>query len=97
MRDYEITVVLKGNLEEEARNELIERLLGWIGNAKEGAAEPMVEHWGLRQLAYPISKETEGYYVFVQAQMEPTQVAELERNMQFVDDILRHLVVRHED
>jgi len=51
-------------------------------------------HWGVRQLAYPIRKFTEGYYVLYEAKIDPTRIKDIERSMQFNEDILRYLVVR---
>lgn len=94
MREYEVTVVLKSEIDDEARNELIERVKGWLTHGEGEAAEPTIEQWGHRGLAYPIDKQTDGYYVYYEATLDPTRVVEIERNMQYVDDILRHLVVR---
>jgi ribosomal protein S6 len=47
-------------------------------------------------MAYEINGYTEGYYVFYQATLEPSEVNEAERNILYVDEILRHLVVRKE-
>lgn len=94
MREYEVTVVLKPELDDEARNALVERVKGWLTQGESGAAEPQIEHWGHRALAFPIDKHTDGYYVYFEATIDPGRVAEIERNMQYVDDILRHLVVR---
>lgn len=97
MREYEITIVIQPKLEESGRNELLERITGWItgGDASE-ENQPAANHWGIRQLAYPIRKFEEGYYVLYEAKMAPTAVSELERNLQFVEDVLRYLIVRKE-
>jgi ribosomal protein S6 len=47
-------------------------------------------------MAYPIEKNKEGYYVFFDAQIEPERIRDIERNMQFTEDILRYLFVRKE-
>jgi small subunit ribosomal protein S6 len=51
-------------------------------------------HWGVRQLAYPIKKFTEGYYVLYEAKIDPTRIKDIERSMQYNEDVLRYLVVR---
>lgn len=97
MREYEVTVVLKPDLDDEARAEVLARVEGWLTQGENEDAKPTVDHWGQRKLAYPIRNFTEGYYVFYLAQIEPSTVTETERNIVYVDEILRHLVVRREE
>jgi small subunit ribosomal protein S6 len=96
MREYELTIILQPKLEEAARNEIVERVVGWITDNSEDAPQPEVNHWGKRYMAYPIEKNKEGYYVFFDAQIEPERIRDIERNMQFTEDILRYLFVRKE-
>ena len=96
MREYEVTVLLKPDLDDEARNQLVGRLTDWLTQGESEAEKPVVDHWGQRTLAYPIRKFTDGYYIYFEAKLEPAKVSEIERNMTYVDDILRHLFVRKE-
>lgn len=94
MRDYEVTIIIKPDLDEDARTQVIDRVTGWLspGNAEDD--KPLIDHWGQRTLAYPIRKYTEGYYVYYEAKIDPAALREIERSILYVDDILRHLVVR---
>jgi small subunit ribosomal protein S6 len=96
MREYEITLILQPGLEETPRNELLERILGWMTGGDENAPKPVVNYWGKRFMAYEILGHQEGYYVYYEATLDPAQIRELERNFQFNEDILRYLVVRKE-
>ncbi len=96
MREYEVTVILQPKLEEAPRNELLERVVGWMTAGQEEAEKPVVNHWGKRFMAYDIKGYQEGYYVLFEAKLDPEQVTELERNFQFTEDVLRYLVVRKE-
>jgi len=97
VREYEVTVVIQPQLEEAERNQLIERLSDLLipGSKENGALT--ANHWGVRQLAYPIRKFQEGYYVLFEAQLDPTRIRDIERSMQYNEDVLRYLVVRKED
>ena len=97
MRDYEVTVVIQPQLEEAERGQLIERLSNLLvpGSKEDGALT--ANHWGMRNLAYPIKKFQEGYYVLYEAQIDPTRIRDIERSMQFNEDVLRYLVVRKEE
>jgi small subunit ribosomal protein S6 len=94
VRDYEVTVVIQPQLDEAERTQLIERLSNLLvpGSKENGALT--ANHWGLRQLAYPIKKFQEGYYVLYEAQIDPSRIKDIERSMQYNEDVLRYLVVR---
>ena len=51
-----------------------------------------VDLWGKRKLAYPISKQTEGQYVLIESKMEPSENAELERNLGLLEPVMRYLI-----
>ena len=94
VRDYEVTVVIQPQLDEAERNQAIERLSDLLvpGSKEDGALT--VNHWGVRQLAYSIRKFQEGYYVLYEAQIDPTRIRDIERSMQYNEDVLRYLVIR---
>ncbi|MDX1664211.1 MAG: 30S ribosomal protein S6 [Candidatus Promineifilaceae bacterium] len=97
MREYEVTVILKNDLDDESRNALIERVAGWLTPEGDEAAAPEINHWGRRSLAYEIKGAREGYYVLYQAQLDPAALQTVEQDIQYQDDILRHLVVVQEE
>lgn len=93
MREYEATIVIKPDLDDEARNALIDRVAGWLTPDDDNANKPVINHWGRRSLAYPIRDYREGYYVLYEARMEPAAINAVEREILYLEDILRHLVV----
>lgn len=93
MREYEVTIVIKSDLDDEARNALIDRVAEWLTPDDDNANKPVINHWGRRTLAYPIRDHKEGYYVLYEARMEPDAINAVEREILYLDDILRHLVV----
>ena len=95
MRDYELTLVLRADLADSEREEIINQVVGWL--PLEEGAEPAFNHWGRKRLAYPINKLDEGYYVLIEAKMETEGLDEVERNISYVEDILRHLLIRKEE
>ena len=97
MRGYEVTVILKPDLEDEARQEILGRVEGWLAQDRGDESELTADHWGLKILAYPIKKCTEGYYVYYVVSLNPAGISDIERNITYVDEILRHLVVRKDD
>jgi small subunit ribosomal protein S6 len=96
VRDYELTIIIQPELEEQPRNELLERIQGWVAPGEAEVAELKVDHWGMREMAYTIRKFKRGYYVYYEAKIDPSRITDIERNMQFTEDILRYLFVRKE-
>jgi small subunit ribosomal protein S6 len=52
------------------------------------------ETWGLRSLAYRIQKNRKAHYVMLEIDAPPPLVAELERQTQINEDIIRYMTVR---
>ncbi len=95
MRDYELILITHPELEESAFNEAITRVQGWITEANGEITK--TELWGKRKLAYPIRKLTEGYYVFMNIKMDPKFSATLDRNLRFLEPVIRYLVVAKDE
>ena len=88
---YETVFVLSAKLGEEGNAALVEKFKARI--AKNGTVES-VDEWGKRRLAYPINKETEGYYTLINFESTPDYVAELERRFKITEGVLRSIVVK---
>ena len=88
---YEVIFVVDGTLAEEAATELINKFKGMI---EANATIDDVQDWGKRKLAYPINDVTDGYYTLVHFTSAHDFPAELERNFNITDGILRALVVK---
>jgi len=95
MRTYELIFIVHPDLDEDALKEIVERVQGWIAEGKGQVNK--VDLWGKRRLAYPIRKQTEGQYVLVEAQMDPAYCATLDRNLRFLEPVMRHSLVVVED
>jgi len=90
MREYELVFIVRADLDENAFSEVINRVQSWITDA--GGQVSKVDLWGKRKLAYPIRKQTEGQYVLMETQMEPAFGITLERNLRFLESVLRFLI-----
>ncbi|MGH7506782.1 MAG: 30S ribosomal protein S6 [Longimicrobiales bacterium] len=94
MNAYETVYIFDSQITEEQIGDKIERYHNQLSST--GAEVTAVEHWGRRQLAYPIRKRTNGYYVVAQFQAEVTGLPEFERLLKLDEELLRYLVVVHE-
>ena len=52
------------------------------------------ENWGLRSLAYKIAKNRKAHYVMLEIEAPGDVVAELERQTQINEDIIRYMTVK---
>ena len=95
MRDYEIVYIFDSALDRSIIDQKLEKFNGLVaGNS--GGEIVAVEHWGKRQLAYPIRKHDNGYYVVVQFRTTADHLVEFERAIKLDEQVLRHLVVLSE-
>ena len=91
MHSYEVVFIVHPDLDETALKGVIERVQGWITDA--GGTITKVDQWGKRRMAYSIRKQREGQYFFIEAQFAPTFSAELERNLRFLEPVLRFSII----
>ena len=92
MRKYEIMYILKADLDDAARKEVMDKLAAIITD-NGGKVENTDESMGLRELAYPIKDETKGYYVVLKVTMGNEAINEFNRLVRINGSVLRHLVV----
>lgn len=95
MRPYEISFIVRPDVEGEGLTAVVDRVKGWLTSG--GGQVTEVNVWGRRHLAYPIKKLTEGQYVFMRAQMSAQMVGGLERDLRLSEQILRFLVVHADE
>jgi small subunit ribosomal protein S6 len=96
MRDYELTYIIKPDLDPAALAGVIERVNGFV-TGEGGGVISKTNQWGMRHLAYPIRKYREGHYVFSLIQIEPPAMARIEQRLRMTEDVLRFLLVRVEE
>ena len=93
MNQYEMVLILKAGLEEDERNQVLDRLKDAIN---QNGTVGEIDDWGTRKLAYEINYNKDGYYYVLNYEAEPSVVAEVERRARILDQILRYLTVKKE-
>jgi small subunit ribosomal protein S6 len=91
-REYELGVIIPISVQEAEVKTVLETIEGWIKDF--GGEITNVDNWGRRRLAYPIQEFREGYYIFIAMNFPTQRIGELEYNLKFSDQIIRHLVIR---
>lgn len=91
VRNYEIAFLIK---EGDVAKSVVERVKGYFSKIK--ASIQNENDMGTRQLAYPIRRNREdfsrAFYYFVKAEMDTQSITDLERQIKFDEDIIRHMV-----
>lgn len=90
MHEYEVVFIAHPDLDETNLNSMIEKIKTWITEA--GGNVSKVDKWGKRRLAYAIRKQREGQYVLIKAEMAPAFTSELERNLRFLESVMRFMI-----
>ena len=91
MHNYEIVVIIHPDLDDEAIEQSLDRIKGWITDG-DGNVDK-IDKWGKRRLSYQIQKQNEGIYYLLDVSMLPTSIAELERNLTILEPVMRFMIV----
>ncbi|MDR1914811.1 MAG: 30S ribosomal protein S6 [Clostridiales bacterium] len=92
MNKYEIGVIVKPDVEDEALKAELEKVQELI--TRFGGSVDKVDEWGKRRLAYEIDKLTEGFYTFITFSAESTAPKEIESRIRFFENVIRYLIIR---
>ena len=95
MRRFENLLLLSPELSTVGRTALLNSFKAVI--EREGGKVLAEDHWGMRDLAYPVKKQMRGYYVRLEFAGPGAIVAELERNIRISDGIFKFVTVKLED
>ena len=95
MRAYEVMVILDPDLEEKTVKPSLDTFLNVV--KKDGGKVDAVDVWGRRRLAYDIAKKSEGIYAVMELTCSAGAVAELDRQLNLNEAVLRTKVLRRED
>lgn len=93
--NYEIMYIIRPNIDEEAKNVLVDRFNSIL---KENGAEVLEsKQWEKRRLAYEIQNYREGIYHIVKvSSTDDAAIKEFDRLAKINSDILRHMTVKEE-
>lgn len=89
---YESIYILRPDLSTEQMEQVQGRLAQFIGQF--GGVILRTEHWGRRDLAYPVGKSNRGYYLFHLLEGKGPFLGQLEDLLKIQEDILKFLHVR---
>jgi small subunit ribosomal protein S6 len=88
-KNYETVFILTPVLSEQQAKDTVEKFSSLI--TAQGGEIVNLENMGLRQMAYPIQKKTNGYYVLVEFKSAPAFIKTLEIEYKRDERIMRFL------
>ncbi|MDO8429214.1 MAG: 30S ribosomal protein S6 [Candidatus Daviesbacteria bacterium] len=88
MNEYYLTLILRSDLKEEDRKKILEGVTKKFGSLEKE------DLWGSRDLAYPVKKQTKGWYAHFEFSLNPQDVSSLDKTLKLDEDIIRYLLIR---
>lgn len=92
MSHYELTYIIAATVSENEYPNIQKQVTDLL-EGKLAGKKTKESSMGRRKLAYPIEKQDHGYYVTVEFDLESDKLKELDKELDLMNSILRHLVV----
>lgn len=89
LKNYETVFILTPVLSDQQTKDAVEKYLNMITG--QGGQIIHMENMGLKQLAYPIQKKSNGFYVLIEFAAEPSLIKPLEIEYKRDERIIRFL------
>ncbi|MCZ6807249.1 MAG: 30S ribosomal protein S6 [Deltaproteobacteria bacterium] len=90
-REYETIYILRPDVDNETAEKVVDRARDVVKRLSGTLTK--LDNWGKRRLAYPIQKNTRGIFVYLKYVGFGDLVAELERNLRLLDEVVRFQTV----
>jgi small subunit ribosomal protein S6 len=94
-REYETIYILRSDVDNAGAEKVVGRAKDVI--ARLDGTLTKLDNWGKRKLAYPIQKSNRGIFVYLKYVGYGDLVAELERNLRLLDEVVRFQTVLLEE
>lgn len=79
-------------MDEKERKELLDSITKKITGSEGKIAKE--DLWGKRPLAYPIKRQTSGFYAHFEIEADPKDAKGLDKSLRLEEDVLRYLLIR---
>jgi small subunit ribosomal protein S6 len=91
---YELVVLLHPDLEID-----VEAPIAKVEGLIEAAGGRVIkrDNWGKKRLAYRINRQDFAIYVYFEVELDTTKTRQLEDTILITEEVLRHLLVTHEE
>ena len=93
-KTYELMVLLHPDLEIDVEAP-IAKIEGLVTTT--GGKVLKRDNWGKKRLAYRVSRQEFAIYVYFEVSLDADKVQELDRTILITEEVLRHILVVHEE
>ncbi len=90
MKKYEIMYILKADLDDASRKKEVEKIHNIL--TKNGAKIIKADEWGIKDFAYEIKDQKNGYYVVLKVSANNDALNEFSRLVRINENVIRFLV-----
>ena len=91
---YELMVLLHPDLEIDVETP-IKKIEGLVDAV--GGKITKRDNWGKKRLAYRIKRQDFAVYIYFELKLEPSKVRQFENTILITEEVLRHILVVHEE
>ena len=95
MQKYEMLILLKSDLSEEAREAELNKYAEIV--ASFGGSVEAFDKWGVRKTAYPIQYKSEAFFALMTFSADGKAINELERIAGISSNVLRRMITKVEE
>ncbi len=95
MKKYEMLILLKSDMEEEAREAELKKYSDIV--ASFGGTVEAYDKWGVKKTAYAVNFKSEAFYALMTFRANADAVAELDRIAGISGDVLRRMITKIEE
>ena len=92
MNKYELMYIISCTTSEEQREALIEKYKAFVES--KGGVVSGLDKLGMKKFAYAINYKNEGFYVLMNFEANANVVAEMNKDMNIQDNVVRQMFVR---
>ena len=94
MKKYEMLLLLKSDLDEEAREAELKKYADIVTTM--GGAVEATDKWGVKKTAYTVEFQTDAFYALMKFSAEGNAVKELDRVAGLSGVVLRRMITKAE-
>ena len=92
MNKYDVLFIIDNDLNDEQKAAMVDKFSTLIVSL--GGVVSETDIWGTRKYAYPINFKTQGYYVKLVFEADPSVPQEVNRIMRITDGVVRNMIRR---
>lgn len=86
--NYQLTLLVKSDLDDKARDELLDSVKKSLGKMTKE------DLWGLKEMSYPIKHQDKAFYAHFEFETEGANISSLDKSLKMNEDILRYLLLK---